>query len=73
MRQFSAKRASRSIEAVLQSLPKSKDSAVSYADGVLSVNYRMTGAESVAELASSYPEFSSCNVNFNLDRNMLNA
>lgn len=57
MRQFSAKRASRSIEAVLQSLPKSKDSAVSYADGVLSVNYRMTGAESVAELASSYPEF----------------
>lgn len=57
MRQFSAKRASRSIESVLQSLPKSKDSAVSYADGVLSVNYQMTGTESVAELASPHPEF----------------
>lgn len=57
MRQFSAKRASRSIESVLQSLPKSKNSAVSYADGVLSVNYRMTGTESVADLASSHPEF----------------
>lgn len=57
MRQFSAKRASRSIESVLQSLPKSKNSAVSYADGVLSVNYQMTGTESVAELASSHPEF----------------
>lgn len=57
MRQFSAKRASRSIESVLQSLPKNKNSAVSYADGVLSVNYQMTGTESVAELASSHPEF----------------
>lgn len=58
MRQFSAKRASRSIESVLQSLPKSKSSAVSYADGVLSVNYQMTGgSESVAELASEHPEF----------------
>lgn len=57
MRQFSAKRASRSIESVLQSLPKNKNSAVSYADGVLSVNYQMTGTESVAELTSSHPEF----------------
>lgn len=56
--EFSAKRASRSIEAVLQSLPKSRNSAVSYSDGVLSVNYQMTGgSESVAELASSHPEF----------------
>lgn len=55
---FSAKRASRSIEAVLQSLPKSRNSAVSYSDGVLSVNYKMTGgSESVAELASAHPEF----------------
>lgn len=59
MGQFSAKRASRSIESVLQSLPKSRNSAVSYADGVLSVNYQMIGgeSESVAELASSHPEF----------------
>lgn len=59
MRQFSAKRASRSIESVLQSLPKSRSSAVSYSDGVLSVNYQMvgSGSESVAELASSHPEF----------------
>ncbi|MCM1024107.1 MAG: DUF6470 family protein [Prevotella sp.] len=58
MQQFSAKRASRSIESVLQSLPRSRDSAVSYADGVLSVNYQMTGgSESVAELVSEHPEF----------------
>ena len=57
MGQFSAKRASRSIEAVLQSLPKSRNSAVSYADGVLSVNYQMTGSEAVTDLASSHAEF----------------
>lgn len=58
MDQFSAKRASRSIESVLQSLPKSRNSAVSYSDGVLSVNYRMSGSESsVEELAFSHPEF----------------
>ncbi|MDE5576953.1 MAG: hypothetical protein K2J11_06170 [Oscillospiraceae bacterium] len=55
--EFSAKRASRSIEAVLQSLPKSRSSAVSYSDGVLSVNYQMTGSESVPDLASSHAEF----------------
>ena len=57
MGQFSAKRASRSIEAVLQSLPKSRNSAVSYSDGVLSVNYQMTGSEAVTDLASSHAEF----------------
>ncbi|MDE5993427.1 MAG: hypothetical protein K2G87_10315, partial [Oscillospiraceae bacterium] len=55
--EFSAKRASRSIEAVLQSLPKSRSSAVSYSDGVLSVNYQMTGSEAVPDLASSQAEF----------------
>lgn len=56
--QFSAKRASRSIEAVLQSLPKSRSSAVSYSDGVLSVNYQMTGgSESVEDFASAQPKF----------------
>lgn len=38
--QFAAQK-SKSIEAVLQSLPKGKNNAVSYADGTLSINYQM--------------------------------
>lgn len=53
---FSAQRASRSIESVLQSLPKSRNSAVSYADGTLSINYQMTGSET-AEFSREAPEF----------------
>ncbi len=55
-RAFSAQRASRSIESVLQSLPKSRNSAVSYSDGTLSINYQMTGTDT-AELSSDAPEF----------------
>ncbi len=55
-RHFSAQRASRSIESVLQSLPKNKNSAVSYSDGTLSINYQMSGSQS-AELDLHSPEF----------------
>lgn len=44
--QFAAQK-SKSIEAVLQSLPKSKNNAVSYSDGTLSINYQMQGNSSV--------------------------
>ena len=40
--QFAAQK-SKSIEAVLQSLPKGRNNAVSYADGTLSINYQMPG------------------------------
>ncbi len=55
-RAFSARRASRSIESVLQSLPKSRNSAVSYADGTLSINYQMAAAQA-ADFTSDAPEF----------------
>ena len=38
---------SKSIESVLQSLPKGKNNAVSYADGTLSINYQMPENQSV--------------------------
>lgn len=41
--QFAAQK-SRSIESVLQSLPKNKNNAVSYADGTLSINYQMNNS-----------------------------
>ena len=47
--QFTAKKVSRSIESVLQSLPKNKNSAVSYADGTLSINYSMQNADNSSE------------------------
>lgn len=46
---FTAKKASRSIESVLQSLPKSRNSAVSYADGTLSINYSMQNTDKRSE------------------------
>ncbi|MBQ5319747.1 MAG: hypothetical protein J6K17_11690 [Oscillospiraceae bacterium] len=51
--QFAAQK-SRSIEAVLQSLPKGKNNAVSYSDGTLSINYQMPStqqADIVADMA----------------------
>lgn len=45
--QFAAQK-SKSIESVLQSLPKSKNNAVSYADGTLSINYQMQGGSDIA-------------------------
>lgn len=53
---FKAQRASRSIESVLQSLPKSKNSAVSYSDGTLSINYQISNSSAVAD-AKDVPEF----------------
>ena len=47
--QFKTQRALRSIESVLQSLPKSKNSAVSYSDGTLSINYQISNASAVAD------------------------
>ena len=44
--QFAAQK-SKSIESVLQSLPKGKNNAVSYADGTLSINYQMPENQSV--------------------------
>lgn len=44
--QFAAQK-SKSIEAVLQSLPKGKNNAVSYADGTLSINYQMPNNQPV--------------------------
>lgn len=56
--QFTAKKASRSIESVLQSLPKSKNSAVSYSDGTLSINYSMQNTDNSSEAYfSERPEF----------------
>lgn len=43
--EFAAQK-SRSIESVLQSLPKSKNNAVSYSDGTLSINYQMPANQS---------------------------
>lgn len=55
---FTAKKASRSIESVLQSLPKSRNSAVSYADGTLSINYQMQNSGSEVEAYSlERPDF----------------
>lgn len=54
--QFTAQKASRSIESVLQSLPKSRNSAVSYSDGTLSINYQMNSSQPV-DLSSDMPEF----------------
>lgn len=54
---FSAQRASRSIESVLQSLPKNRNSAVSYSDGTLSINYQMAGSSETESILSSAPEF----------------
>lgn len=53
---FKTQRASRSIESVLQSLPKSKNSAVSYSDGTLSINYQLSGDSDVAS-AKDMPAF----------------
>ena len=53
---FKTQRASRSIESVLQSLPKSKNSAVSYSDGTLSINYQISNASAVAN-TKDMPEF----------------
>ena len=53
---FNAQKASRSIESVLQSLPKSRNSAVSYSDGTLSINYQISNASDVAA-PSDIPEF----------------
>lgn len=53
---FNAKKASRSIESVLQSLPKNRNSAVSYADGTLSINYQMNSADS-KDYSQEGPEF----------------
>lgn len=53
-----ARKASRSIESMLQSLPKSRNSAVSYSDGTLSINYQMSMSSAQSqELALSSPEF----------------
>lgn len=46
---IAAKSASRSIEAILSQLPKSKSSPVSYSDGTLSINYSMDSDPSDAE------------------------
>lgn len=53
---FNMQRAYRSIESVLQSLPKSKHSAVSYSDGTLSINYQISNSSAV-ESAKDIPEF----------------
>lgn len=53
---FNTQRASRSIESVLQSLPKSKNSAVSYSDGTLSINYQISNSSEVAS-TKDIPEF----------------
>lgn len=55
-RKFSAQRASRSIESVLQSLPKNRNSAVSYSDGTLSINYLVNSSQQT-DLVSDMPEF----------------
>ena len=44
--QIAARGASRSIEAILSQLPKSKTSNVSYHDGMLSINYSLDNAAS---------------------------
>ena len=44
--QFAAQK-SKSIESVLQSLPKGRNNAVSYADGTLSINYQMQGGNDI--------------------------
>lgn len=50
--QFAAQK-SKSIESVLQSLPKGKNNTVSYADGTLSINYQMQGSSDIeADMAS---------------------
>ncbi len=57
-RRLHARKASSSIESVLQSLPKSRNSAVSYSDGTLSINYQMSMSSAQSqELALSSPEF----------------
>ncbi len=50
--QFAAQK-SKSIESVLQSLPKGKNNAVSYSDGTLSINYQMSnqGSDIAAEMS----------------------
>lgn len=53
---IAAKGASRSIEAILNQLPKSKASKVSYNDGTLSINYRMDSGSSDEEF--SLPDLS---------------
>ncbi len=53
---FNAQKASRSIESVLQSLPRSKNSAVSYSDGTLSINYQISDAAQI-ENTADIPEF----------------
>ncbi len=53
-----ARKASRSIESVLQSLPKSRNSAVSYSDGTLSINYQMSMSSDQSQaLELNSPEF----------------
>lgn len=55
---FNAQRVSRSIESVLQSLPKSKNSAVSYSDGTLSINYQISNSSAVENTnTKDIPEF----------------
>jgi hypothetical protein len=54
-----AKRTSRSIEAILSKLPKSKTSSVSYNDGTLSINYSMdksdkSASTEAADLSSGF-------------------
>ncbi|MGN0586364.1 MAG: hypothetical protein ACI4JF_03685, partial [Oscillospiraceae bacterium] len=54
---IAARGASRSIEAILNQLPKSKSSRVSYNDGMLSINYSMDSSSSDEEF--SLPDLSS--------------
>lgn len=56
---IAARSSSRSIEAILGRLPKSKSSSVSYNDGTLSINYSMSspessGSEEIADLSSGF-------------------
>ena len=56
---IAARSSSRSIEAILSRLPKSKSSSVSYNDGTLSINYSMSsaeksGSEELADLSSGF-------------------
>jgi len=53
---ISVKRASRSIESVLLSLPKNRNSAVSYSDGTLSINYGMNASQAES-IPYDAPEF----------------
>lgn len=56
---IAARSSSRSIEAILSRLPKSRSSSISYNDGTLSINYSMSstessGSEEIADLSSGF-------------------